>query len=279
MFVITLFGKAKKHDKRQEVWLQLIFYKQPKFFYGIFHNQIDFTQIKPEKQRDNKEFTEMKNAFTYLTLLLVASILQEKASRVEAFQPTRSNLNQCRQDRTISRSTFTRPKCVDTSKSIHSQLRMAESDTDFWQQQRELMNDLSDSNEKSLQEENRMNFAKVQTDLIVESLFITTILFSILWLVCDNPFVPLSYVFGSAFGTAYAYGLGKYVESVGGTIDDAAAVEGAGVGQARFAFLIMLFIFVGKFRAYGLLEIPSIMGFFTYQLASLSQGLKEEKIE
>jgi hypothetical protein len=53
------------------------------------------------------------------------------------------------------------------------------------------------------------------------------------------------------------------------------ALQGAGVGQARFAFLILLFIFVGKFRSFGLLEIPSIMGFFTYQLASLSQGLRE----
>ncbi len=221
----------------------------------------------------------MKNSFTYLALLLVASILQENASRVEAFQPSPSNLNRFRQHPTISQSTFTLPKFVDNSKSKHSSLQMAESDTDFWQQQRELMNDLSDSNEQSRKEESRQNFAKVQRGLIVESIFITTILFSLLWLACDNPFVPLSYVFGSVFGTAYAYGLGKFVESVGGTIDDAAAVEGAGVGQARFAFLIMLFIFVGKFRAYGLLEIPSIMGFFTYQLASLSQGLKEEKIE
>ncbi len=141
------------------------------------------------------------------------------------------------------------------------------------------MQEMTDQNEQALKEEQQKSFAKVQNGLLVESVFITSLLFSLLWLACDNPFVPLSYVFGSAFGVAYAYGLGKYVETVGGTIDDASAVEGAGVGQARFAFLILLFIFVGKFRAYGLLEIPSIMGFFTYQLASLSQGLKDEKID
>lgn len=156
---------------------------------------------------------------------------------------------------------------------------MAGSDNDFWQQQRDLMNEMSDQNEKSLKEEQTKNFSKIQNDLVTESAFITSLLFSLLWLACDNPFVPLSYVFGSVFGVAYAYGLGKYVETVGGTIDDAAAVEGAGVGQARFAFLILLFVFVGKFRAYGLQEIPSIMGFFTYQLASLSQGLKDESID
>lgn len=156
---------------------------------------------------------------------------------------------------------------------------MAESDNDFWQQQKALMNEMSDQNDKSLRADQRKSFAKVQNGLVTESVFITSLLFSLLWLACDNPFVPLSYVFGSVFGVAYAYGLGKYVEVIGGTIDDANAVEGAGIGQARFAFLVLLFVFVGKFRAYGLLEIPSIMGFFTYQLASLSQGLKEESID
>lgn len=158
---------------------------------------------------------------------------------------------------------------------------MAETDNgkdDFWQQQKDLMKEMSDQNEKYLKDERDKNFAKVQTGLIVETTFFSSLIFSLLWLACDNPFVPLSYVFGSLFGVAYAYGLGKYVETVGGTIDDAATVEGAGVGQARFAFLILLFVFVGKFRSYGLMEIPSIAGFFTYQLASLSQGLKEDKI-
>jgi len=74
------------------------------------------------------------------------------------------------------------------------------------------------------------------------------------------------------FGLAYSYGLGKYVETLGGSAEDAGAVQGAGVGQARFAFLILLFVIVGKFRTQGLQEIPAIMGFFTYQLASLNQG-------
>ena len=76
-------------------------------------------------------------------------------------------------------------------------------------------------------------------------------------------------------GTLYSYGLGKYVETLGGSAEDTDAVQGAGVGQARFAFLILLIVIVGKFRSQGLLEIPSIAGFFTYQIASLSQGLRE----
>jgi len=75
-------------------------------------------------------------------------------------------------------------------------------------------------------------------------------------------------------GLAYTYGLGKYVETIGGVATEADAVRGAGVGQARFAFLIILFILVGKFRSSGLMEVPTILGFFTYQIGSLLQGLR-----
>ena len=44
-----------------------------------------------------------------------------------------------------------------------------------------------------------------------------------------------SYAFGATMGTAYSYGLGKYV--LGGSAADMDSVEGAGVGQARSAFL------------------------------------------
>lgn len=213
-------------------------------------------------------------------VLLAVAILQESVvTRVSSFQTSHYTQHKCRHDRTASPSTFTLPKGVASTRSGFGPLRMAENDKDeFWQKQRELMQEMSDQNDQSLKEEQSKSFAKVQNALLTETIFFTTLLFSLLWLACDNPFVPFSYAFGAVFGVFYAYGLGKFVETVGGTIDDASTVEGAGIGQARFAFLIMLFIFVGKFRAYGLLEIPSIMGFFTYQLASLSQGLKEEKI-
>jgi hypothetical protein len=99
------------------------------------------------------------------------------------------------------------------------------------------------------------------------------LIFAALWSVSDSPLTPVSYVFGSIFGLAYSFGLGKFVETIGGSAFEDGAVEGAGVGQARFAFLIALFIIAGRVPA--LQEIPAIAGFFTYQLGSLSQGLKE----
>ena len=133
---------------------------------------------------------------------------------------------------------------------------------------------MSTKADSSLKQELADKFAKRRLALTSDTFYFSILISSALWIIFPNPFVTLSYLFGAISGTAYSYGLGKYVESIGGSIDDA-NIEGAGVGQARFAFLILLFVVVGKYRSQGLLEIPSIMGFFTYQLASLNQGLRE----
>ena len=147
-------------------------------------------------------------------------------------------------------------------------------DETFWAKQRALAADMSAKTDAGLKREMQEKFARRRLALTSDTLYFAFLIGSLLWLVSPNPFVTISYLFGALSGTAYSYGLGKYVESIGGSIDDT-DMEGAGVGQARFAFLILLFVVVGKFRSQGLLEIPSIMGFFTYQLASLSQGLRE----
>jgi len=146
---------------------------------------------------------------------------------------------------------------------------------DFWENQRHLASEMSNIADMSLKEEQREKFAKRRIGLVADTAYFTTFIFCILWCVSNTLLTPVSYVFGALFGLAYSYGLGKYVETLGGSAEDAGEVQGAGVGQARFAFLILLFVIVGKFRTQGLQEIPAILGFFTYQLATLSQGLKE----
>ena len=144
----------------------------------------------------------------------------------------------------------------------------------FWAKQRAMAAQFEAQQDAELKSENREKFAKRRLALVSDTAYFSVLIACLLWLASTNPFVTISYLFGTSAGTAYSYGLGKYVETIGGSIDDTEA-EGAGIGQARFAFLILLFVVVGKFRDQGLLEIPSIMGFFTYQLASLSQGLRE----
>lgn len=148
-------------------------------------------------------------------------------------------------------------------------------DKDFWMRQKELIQEMKDTSDSNLRAEMREKFAQRRLALVGDTAYIGFFIFCALWTFSANPFVAISYVFGSTMGLAYAYGLGRYVENLGGSIDDTGTAQGAGVGEARFAFLILLIIFVGKFRSVGLMEIPSIAGFFTYQLASLRQGLRE----
>ena len=162
---------------------------------------------------------------------------------------------------------------TDQNKSKKKATEMAQAE--FWKAQSALAESMTETVDKSVKSENKAKFAKRRLALVNETLLFSTLLFAFIWLVGANPFTAISYAFGAALGTAYSYGLGKYVETIGGSADDAEDLQGAGVGQARFAFLILLFVFVGKFRAVGLQEIPSIAGFFTYQIATLSQGLRE----
>mmetsp|Transcript_877 Transcript_877/g.1364 ORF Transcript_877/g.1364 Transcript_877/m.1364 type:complete len:245 (-) Transcript_877:38-772(-) len=158
--------------------------------------------------------------------------------------------------------------------------------SDFWESQRILAESMSsalvDDDDDDAKEEGKATklsekekYNKKVNDLVSETFYFGVIFFSAIWFVAPNPFTSISYLLGALLGTAYCYGLGKYVETLGGSAYDMEDVKGSGVGSARFAFLIVLFIFVGKFRSEGLQEIPAIMGFFTYQLSSLSQGLKE----
>ena len=117
---------------------------------------------------------------------------------------------------------------------------------DFWSQQKELMQEMTGRAEKSLKEEQREKFASRRNALVADTAIFTSLIFSLLWFITVNPFVSFSYALGATFGLAYAYGLGKYVETLGGSVDDAGELQGAGIGQARFAFLILLFLFVGR---------------------------------
>jgi hypothetical protein len=146
---------------------------------------------------------------------------------------------------------------------------------DIWAQQKELAEEMTGSVDRARRAESNEQFAGQRLALLGDIAFFGFFIFCTLWTFFDNPFVAFSYSFGATLGAAYAYGLGRYVEAIGGGMDDIESMQGAGVGTARFAFLIILFIFVGKFRSVGLLEVPAISGFFTYQLATLTQGLRD----
>jgi hypothetical protein len=163
------------------------------------------------------------------------------------------------------------------NQDVQNQLESLATKESFWNSQKELATALSAQTKLSLRQEQAAKFEKRRLALLVDTAYITWFIFCTCWMLFPNPMTAISYSFGATMGIAYTYGLGKSVEVIGQSIDDVGATQGAGVGEARYAFLILLFLFVGKFRGgdYGLQEIPSIAGFFTYQVASLNQGLRE----
>ncbi|KAL7456018.1 hypothetical protein ACHAWC_007544, partial [Mediolabrus comicus] len=111
----------------------------------------------------------------------------------------------------------------------------------FWAKQRAMAAEFAAKEDAGLKSEQKEKFAQRRMALVSDTAYFSVLIACLLWIVSANPFVTISYLFGTMSGTAYAYGLGKYVETIGGSIDDA-EIEGAGIGQARFAFLILLFV-------------------------------------
>ena len=114
-------------------------------------------------------------------------------------------------------------------------------------------------------------FKKRSSGLITDTVFYSTIIFSLLWFFTTNPLVPLSYLLGATSGTFYTYALGKQVSTVGKSEFNVETVSDGATGQARFAFLLILFILISRFNNV-ILPVPAIGGFFTYFVAALSQS-------
>jgi hypothetical protein len=181
-------------------------------------------------------------------------------------------------ERRYQRTWSTRtPQITTSNKLIRLSLSKTNND-DIWKQQKELVNQMKEKQNSNNKEIAMQKYRQRAQGLVKDTTFISFLLFCFLWMIQENPWVPISYLLGTTCGIAYTFGLSKYVETVGQTVDDVMKQDntpGTGFGAARFAFLIILFILVGQYRSYGLLEIPSIFGFFTYQIASLSQGLRD----
>lgn len=151
----------------------------------------------------------------------------------------------------------------------------SQGDDDFWTKQKKLAAEMTESSDKILRAELQDTFTQRRNYLLGDTAYVSVLIFAVLWGFANTVFTPISFAFGSTCGLAYSFALTKFVGSLGGSFDDEDAVEGAGIGQARFAFLFLLILFIGKYRSFGLQEIPSILGFFTYQIATLGQGLRE----
>lgn len=230
-------------------------------------NRVCWNHNQRSKERDQFLVIVTQDIQTMKCVLIFAALIQVSLG-FSVYKSSLISLERCQ-----SQGSYAKMKSITLiSRS------MSKDGDDFWESQRRLaasIADTVDQEDKEIRLSAREAYNKRVFDLVLETFYFSILIFAAIWALVPNPFTGISYLLGALLGTAYTYGLGKYVETLGGSAYDVDDVKGSGVGSARFAFLILLFIFVGKFRSQGLQEIPAIMGFFTYQLSSLSQGLKE----
>jgi hypothetical protein len=128
----------------------------------------------------------------------------------------------------------------------------------------------ADLDPEALKRRETAKFERRRNEVVGDHLFLGSMIIAAGW-----HFLPIkvleSYGVGVLFGGAYLYLLGRYVGSLGeATLDG--AKEG-GIGQARFAVVGLLIAIAGKQREY-LDFIPLLLGFFSYQLATLLQAAR-----
>lgn len=107
-----------------------------------------------------------------------------------------------------------------------------DTDQDFWAKQKELVSEMQEKSNRSLQQELKEKFAKRRLGLVSDTAYFGFFIFCgmcrekvhismslsvtyllllcvpALWSISDNPFTALSYSFGATMGLAYAFGLG-----------------------------------------------------------------------
>ena len=107
-------------------------------------------------------------------------------------------------------------------------------------------------------------YDQLRSTFILDSIFVCSLGLSAAWYFGTFK-DALSFGIGSVLGLGYAVLLGRYVESIGDK-----SGGGGGAGAARFAPVILLVALYGKYRSQVAI-IPELLGFFSYQAASLLQ--------
>ena len=112
-------------------------------------------------------------------------------------------------------------------------------------------------------------YDNLRVTFLLDNLFISALGLCLLWGFGTYK-DAFSYGVGALLGTGYAALLARYVESLGSKQGG-----GAGGGAARFAPVVLLILLYSKNKDY-ISIVPEIMGFFTFQVASLLQIFNED---
>lgn len=114
------------------------------------------------------------------------------------------------------------------------------------------------------------SYAVRKFQLLFDSIWLSAIGLALCWAAFSLQ-TSVSYGLGAVLGFGYITLLGRTVEAMG------TAGPGAGVGQARFAMVILLVLIAGKYRDF-VQVIPALVGFSTYQIASFLQAFDTQDV-
>lgn len=111
-------------------------------------------------------------------------------------------------------------------------------------------------------------YDNLRITFLFDNLFVSAIGLALVWSLGTYK-DAFSYGIGALLGTGYAALLSRYVENLGG------GGGGASGGAARFAPVLLLILLYAKNKTY-ISIIPELLGFFSFQVASLLQIFNED---
>lgn len=117
-----------------------------------------------------------------------------------------------------------------------SSILRADDPNEYWARQLALLQDIHQREETALVKEQKKKFAKRHTALMIDTIISSLLICSVLWVFSPNPFHCMSFAFGSLFGLAYTYGLGKYVATLGKSLNSSEDRQAAGWGMLDLHF-------------------------------------------
>jgi len=118
-------------------------------------------------------------------------------------------------------------------------------------------------------------YDNLRVTFLLDNLFVSAIGLSCVWALGTFKDAS-SYGIGALLGVLYAALLGRYVENLGaGAEGGGGAGGGASGGAARFAPVVLLILLYAKNKEY-IAIIPELLGFFSFQIASLLQIFNDD---
>ena len=172
--------------------------------------------------------------------------------------------SRCSRNFKIASTKIEEPESVVSDDIFGAEFKAAEKERTYWKGNQQYTEISPEKRGKVMK-----GYDNLRITFLLDNLFISALGLCLLWSFGTSK-DAFSYGVGSLLGLGYAALLARYVESLGSK-----SGGGAGGGAARFAPVVLLILLYSKNKQY-ISIVPEILGFFTFQVASLLQIFNED---